>query len=116
MPDRSAITEAVEGLFGTSGSPAVDVVALACTHFPLLGRELAVAAPGPVTWLDSGEAIARRVASVVGAETGAPRARNVGFTDVERAQGLAPALRSRRFDRVHWIGSAPSFEATEQSA
>jgi glutamate racemase len=112
-PDPSAITEAMEGLFGVSGGADVDVVALACTHFPLLGSEFAAAAPRAVTWLDSGAAIARRVATVLNAEPGEPHARNLGFTDMEHAHGLAPALRARGFDRVHRIGAAPGFEASE---
>jgi len=43
-----------------------DTVVLACTHFPLLKSELALAAPRQVQWIDSGEAIARRVASFTG--------------------------------------------------
>jgi glutamate racemase len=39
---------------------------LGCTHFPLLAQELAAAAPHPVTWMDSGAAIARRVATILG--------------------------------------------------
>ncbi len=38
----------------------IDVVVLACTHFPLLIAELERAAPHKVTWVDSGTAIARR--------------------------------------------------------
>lgn len=43
----------------------IDVLVLACTHFPLLAAELAAAAPRPVRWVDSGEAIARRVLSLL---------------------------------------------------
>src|SRR5690606_36569535 len=41
--------------------PALDTLVLACTHFPLLRAELEAADPRPVQWVDSGEAIARRV-------------------------------------------------------
>jgi len=40
-------------------------VVLACTHFPLLAAELAAGAPRPLHWIDSGAAIARRVASLL---------------------------------------------------
>ncbi|TDO06855.1 MULTISPECIES: glutamate racemase [Halomonas] len=43
----------------------LDTVVLGCTHFPLLAPWLIEAAPRPVTWVDSGEAIARRVSHVV---------------------------------------------------
>ncbi len=39
----------------------LDTIVLACTHFPLLKKELISIAPDHWTWLDSGEAIARRV-------------------------------------------------------
>lgn len=45
--------------------PDVDTVVLACTHFPLLKDELAAAAPAGITWIDSGEAIARRTETVL---------------------------------------------------
>lgn len=43
----------------------LDTVVLGCTHFPLLRDALDDAMPWPVTWVDSGDAIARRVAQVV---------------------------------------------------
>lgn len=43
----------------------LDTVVLACTHFPLLRDELVAAAPRAVHWIDSGAAIARRVASLL---------------------------------------------------
>lgn len=43
----------------------LDTVVLGCTHFPLLTAHLDVFAPRPIAWIDSGEAIARRVASIV---------------------------------------------------
>lgn len=38
----------------------LDTVVLGCTHFPLLLAELEAAAPWPVQWIDSSEAIAAR--------------------------------------------------------
>ena len=42
----------------------IDTVVLGCTHFPLLRRWLDEAMPRAVTWVDSGDAIARRTAQV----------------------------------------------------
>lgn len=42
-------------------SNELDTMVLACTHFPLLREELASAFGRDIRWLDSGEAIARRV-------------------------------------------------------
>jgi glutamate racemase len=110
--DPAAIAEAMEGLFGATGGEEIDVVALACTHFPLLAQELSEAAPRDCMWLDSGAAIARRLADVLGAQPGEARARNLGFTDMKAAHGLAPALRARGFAQVHSIGAAPDFAVT----
>lgn len=49
----------------------IDTIVLACTHFPLLREELAAAYDRPVTWLDSGRAIAHRVCSLLGDTGGA---------------------------------------------
>ncbi|WP_249977074.1 glutamate racemase [Vreelandella olivaria] len=45
-------------------TPALDTVVLGCTHFPLLKPVLASLAPISVQWVDSGDAIARRVGQV----------------------------------------------------
>jgi len=105
-PEASAINEAIDALF----VEPVDVVALACTHFPLLAQELAAAAPRPCAWLDSGEAIARRVVDVTGAEAGQARAHRAGFTDAGAARALFPAFEIRGFSRFSSIGKAPSFD------
>ena len=49
----------------TELSPKVDQIVLACTHFPLLEAELSKVMGADVTWVDSGDAIARRVESVM---------------------------------------------------
>jgi glutamate racemase len=110
-PDSAAITEAIEGLFGAPGGAEVDVVALACTHFPLLKTELAAAAPRPCVWLDSGEAIARRVVNLLTTAPGEARPRRAGFTDADIARPLFPAFRARGFSAFARVGAAPGFDA-----
>jgi len=56
--DPAAVAAAVRPLRAAAN---LDTVVLACTHFPLLGEELAVALPG-VTLVDGGLGIARRIA------------------------------------------------------
>ncbi|MEP3653254.1 MAG: glutamate racemase, partial [Alloalcanivorax venustensis] len=51
-------------------APTLDTVVLGCTHFPLLRDLLNARAPRPVQWVDSGSAIARRVAQVAADESG----------------------------------------------
>jgi glutamate racemase len=106
--DVSAITEAIEALFAAP----VDVVALACTHFPLLTPELAACAPRACTWLDSGEAIARRVTNITGAAPGEARARRAGFTDADAARDLFPAFAARGFASFARIGAASGYDIT----
>lgn len=43
----------------------LDTIVLACTHFPLIKKQLINAAPRPINWVDSGDAIARRVSSLL---------------------------------------------------
>ena len=47
-----------------TNQPALDTVVLGCTHFPLLKNELIRLSPVPLVWVDSGDAIARRVGQV----------------------------------------------------
>jgi glutamate racemase len=108
----SAITEAIEGLFDAPGGADIDVVALACTHFPLLAPELAAAAPAHVTWLDSGAAIARRVANVLIADPGQASLGRAAFTDANAARGLFPVFHRRGFKGLSAIGDATEFRIT----
>lgn len=93
----SAIAEAISGLFAGDLGARMDVVALACTHFPLLAEELAAAAPRPCIWLDSGAAIARRAAQLLHAPEGGARARRAGVTG---AEDLAAAFAARGFAEI----------------
>jgi glutamate racemase len=63
-PDPDRLRAIVAPLFD---NPATDTLVLACTHFPLLRQELETVAPRSVHWVDSGEAIARRVESLLSA-------------------------------------------------
>jgi len=63
--DPHVIKAEVQPMFMAEGGDKIDVVVLACTHFPLLIDELKSAAPKNVTWVDSGAAIAKRTQSVL---------------------------------------------------
>lgn len=108
-PDVAAIAEAIAPIFEVGD---VDVVALACTHFPLLRDELAAAAPRPVAWLDSGAAIAARLATVLNLErgAGAARLRRAGFTAPNAARAAWSAFEARGFSVAAAVGPEPSFE------
>ena len=59
-PD-SAYAGVMAGLFDQQGGDRMDVIVLACTHFPLVADRLAAAAPHPVEFVDGAKGIARRV-------------------------------------------------------
>ncbi|WOF41934.1 glutamate racemase [Sphingopyxis indica] len=60
--DPEVIERAVAGLRDQRGGDAMDVIVLACTHFPLLQAELQAAAGPDVRFIDGAEGIARRIA------------------------------------------------------
>lgn len=59
--DETLIKRVVAQLMMQENSADIDVLILACTHFPLLKDELARHLPPTMKIIDSGEAIARRV-------------------------------------------------------
>lgn len=61
--DPQAACEAAIARLQQPGYESMDTVVLACTHFPLIRDRLAALAPDIRHWVDSGEAIARRVQS-----------------------------------------------------
>ena len=56
-----AVRAAAQPMFDAKSGDEIDVVVLACTHFPLLDEELRAAFPG-VALVDGGPGIARRIA------------------------------------------------------
>lgn len=86
--DLSEYRAVWEGLLGQPGGERVDTVVLACTHFPLVAEELRATAPRPLTFVDGGEGIARRVAYLTQGQS---------WPD---APGEGVALFTKRFDPV----------------
>ena len=64
--DRDLVAREIAPAFHEEAGRRTDHVVLACTHYPLLLDELVAAAPWPVEWVDPAQAIARRVAQVLG--------------------------------------------------
>ncbi len=62
-PD-SAYADALGGLLDQAGGERMDVVVLACTHFPLVADRLAAVAPRRLTFIDGAQGIARRVVTL----------------------------------------------------
>ena len=59
--DAEAVAAAVRPMVDQPRGGEIDIVVLACTHFPLLNEELSEAMPG-VRFVDGGPGIARRIA------------------------------------------------------
>lgn len=81
------------GLTGQPGGERMDRVVLACTHFPLLLDELALAAGPRVGFDDGGAGIARRVKVLLGDDVGGGGGGFAVFTRVDaQVDRLGPAL------------------------
>lgn len=78
----------------------VDTVVLGCTHYPLLLGWLKAALPGVCYWVDSGEAIARRVAYWLGEAGCLEQAR-------QGARGALPVVREACFTGEAVVGIEP---------
>ncbi len=107
--DPRSVGRAQEGLFAGAEGAAIDVVVLACTHFPLIRAELSETAPHPgVRYIDSGPAIARRVAGLLGpagASPGPADTRPAFFTADPDAK-LCAAMAARGFAPIEVIDRA----------
>jgi glutamate racemase len=86
-------------LFEADGGDAIDTVVLACTHFPLVRGQLMVTAPRPISYIDSGAAIARQTVRVLPehAESSSQGGAAWLTSDLEDAGNLALVLRRYGF-------------------
>jgi glutamate racemase len=101
--------EAQAPLFAAPGGDRIDTVVLACTHFPLVRAQLVASAPRPVSYIDSGAAIARQTIRVLPPET---EARGIGgqawlTSSPEEVPDLALVLRRYGFPSVQRVPDAP---------
>ncbi len=72
--DPADYARELAGLFDAPAGDRIDTIVLACTHFPLIAVELAAAAPRPMSFVDGGEGIARRVAYLLSNTAAVPAA------------------------------------------
>lgn len=75
VPPQTVLRSLLKPLFD---KPKLDTIVLACTHFPLIKKDLSDASPRSVYWVDSSEAIARRVSSLLDNKTLAITREQVG--------------------------------------
>jgi glutamate racemase len=81
------------------GADAIDTLVLACTHFPLLGEELAAAFGPGVTQVDGAAGIARRIVQLTQGQpmTATGPNRFIVTGPLSGAEGLEKALAARGF-------------------
>lgn len=101
--DQSALARSMTAFEQHEGFETMDTIVLACTHFPLVKDELAKHWPRPMLWVDSGEAIARRVADLLQLDPDDDdddRVTSEHQALITGEQGLPGALRERLHQ--HW--------------
>jgi glutamate racemase len=103
--DPARLAAILEPFFGRPEERQPDTVVLACTHFPLLRAELAACAGGHTRWIDSGAAIARRAATLLGLEGGMPASSPPERLAIFTAEATAPE-KHRAFARHGFVRTA----------
>lgn len=104
--DPAIARDALAGLFDQPGGDRMDIVVLACTHFPLVEAELAAASPRPLRFVHGGEGIARRVAYLTQGQDwpAAPLPGTAVFTRLdEGVERLRPALSAYGLEQIEGL-------------
>lgn len=104
-----AFAKAQAPLFEAPGGGEIDTIVLACTHFPLVRGQLIASAPQPVSYVDSGAAIARQTIRVLPPET---EARGIGghawlTSPPDEVPDLALVLRRYGFPDIQSVADVP---------
>jgi glutamate racemase len=102
--DQDQVAYAVRPLFEGADGARIDILVLACTHFPLIRDAIQRACPPHVTLIDTGEAVARqalRVASRTPRPDGVPVAFVTGGAANRAA--MAPALKRFCYESIEIV-------------
>ncbi len=104
VADANDVAAEVRPMFEADGGDCIDVVVLACTHFPLIRDAIAAACPPGVQLIDTGEAVARQALRV------APASPDAGGEATAWATGgaanraaLTPALERFGYARIEVV-------------
>ena len=104
--DPAVIARAIAGLTDQPGGDKLDVIVLACTHFPLLADELQAEVGPHVRLIDGAAGIARRIAHLTDGQRW-PRAAAPGIAVFTRSDERPPpplsALAPYGLDRIELI-------------
>ncbi|MEY2942400.1 MAG: hypothetical protein RLY97_414, partial [Pseudomonadota bacterium] len=100
--DPAIFARIAQNLRGQAGGAEIDVLVLACTHFPLLGDELSAAFGGDVCLIDGANGIARRIAHLCADQPFLRSAPDTAlFTKVDPdLAAITPALHSYGLDHI----------------
>jgi len=99
VPDEELLTE-LRPCFVEDEGGQTDVVALGCTHYPLLLPRFQKLAPWAVTWIDPAPAIARRVTQLIGPPVPGHEAdENEAMAVFTSGSGITPAFREALRDK-----------------
>ncbi|PUA29500.1 MAG: glutamate racemase [Cellvibrio sp. 79] len=105
--DENTIARIVAELMQREKAHLIDVLVLACTHFPLLKEELSKHLPPKIQLIDSGEAIARRVDYLLEGklmDEGSSLDNIAVFTKkTTEAERLGKALESFAIQKIHYL-------------
>jgi glutamate racemase len=93
------------GLLDQPGGDRMDMIVLACTHFPLVAEELAAAAPRPIDFVDGGPGIARRVAFLTDGQDWpvTPNGQAIFTAQAEIPPALAQRLADRGLSTISFL-------------
>lgn len=96
-------------LFAAEGGDEIDTVVLACTHFPLVRGQLIATAPRPVSYIDSGAAIARQTIRVLPEVTHSGGQGGKAFLTrpPEETDGIVRVLRRYGFPDIQFVAIEP---------
>ncbi|WP_088309949.1 glutamate racemase [Novosphingobium sp. B 225] len=100
--DPAVYHRAAASLRDQPGGAEIDMVVLACTHFPLVEEELTAAFGPTVRFVHGAQGIARRVAHLLDGQPVQRREPDLALFTRDGAElpALAPALRRYRLDRI----------------
>jgi glutamate racemase len=106
----SAYAAAQAPLFAAEGGDAIDTVVLACTHFPLVRGQLIATAPHPVSYIDSGAAIARQTIRVLpeNTQSGGQGGTASLTRPPDETDGITRVLRRYGFPDVQFVACEPN--------
>lgn len=104
-PDPAVFAAAAEGLRSQPGGADIDTVVLACTHFPLLERELRGAFGADVAFVDGAAGIARRIAYLTQGQRFARTEPDIAVFTGENGSldALRPALAAYGLERIEHL-------------